>query len=161
MRTLIKIDGGIQILISKNKKETTLLLEEFFKEKLITNTTHHKSLGLFNGMGNLSSKLIQFLENKVELEKDPSTIWVYGSESDIWYDHKIIVSKGESLALTTKEIKLVKANLLDFHIYGTIHNSYLIEVDGKPNILSKDIENFKVKFNEKYRDYEAKKEWPL
>ena len=161
MRTLIKIDGGIQILISQNKKETTLLLEEFFKEKLITNTTHHKSLGLFNGMGNLSSKLVQFLENKVELEKDPSTIWVYGSESDIWYDDKIVISKGENLALTTKEIKLVKVNLLDFHIYGTIHNSYLIEIDGKPNIKKNNIEAFKLRFNDRYRDYEAKKEWPL
>ena len=160
MRTLIKIAGSLDLVIDKNKKETLLLVKSFLEDKIVTNTNHHKSLGVFNGMRNLTSRLIQFLENKEDESDNPASIWVCDGSSEHWYDDVIVITKGESLSLSKKEINLIKEGVLDFHIYGTINNSFLVEIDGKQNIKKTKVEAFKKEFNERYRNYEATKQWP-
>ena len=75
MVTIIKI-GDIGIEVAKNKVDLLFILRNFLKDKVIAKGTHDKSLGMFNGLSQLSSKLIQHLENLGEEEKYPSTVWV-------------------------------------------------------------------------------------
>lgn len=151
MVTIIKI-GDIGIEVAKNKVDLLFILRNFLKDKVITRSTQHKSLGMFNGLAQLTSKLVQHLENLGEDEKYPSTVWVVNPDKVQYdYEEKIIITQGKSNALTEDEIKKVKSGILDYQVYGRIHETYQINIDGKSTISN--LANFKKLMEKRFEDY--------
>lgn len=151
MVTIIKI-GDIGIEVAKNKVDLLFILRDFLKDKTITHSTQHKSLGMFNGLTQLSSKLIQHLENLGEDEKYPSTVWVVNPDKVQYdYEEKIIITQGKSNALAEDEIKKVKSGVLDYQVYGRIHETYQININGKSTINN--FESFKKLMEKRFEDY--------
>lgn len=151
MVTIIKI-GDIGIEVAKNKVDLLFILRNFLKDKVVANGTHDKSLGMFNGLTQLTSKLVQHLENLGEDEKYPSTVWVVNPDKvDYDYEEKILITQGKSNALTKDEIKKVKSGVLDFDVYGRIHETYQINIDGKSTISN--LANFKKLMEKRFEDY--------
>lgn len=151
MVTIIKI-GDIGIEVAKNKVDLLFILHDFLKDKVIANGTHDKSLGMFNGLSQLSSKLIQHLENLGEKDKYPSTIWVVNPDKVKYdYEEKILITQVKSNTLSEDEIKKVKSGLLDFDVYGRIHETYQINIDGKSTIGN--LANFKKLMEKRFKDY--------
>lgn len=151
MVTIIKI-GDIGIEVAKNKVDLLFILRNFLKDKVITHSTQHKSLGMFNGLAQLTSKLVQHLENLGEDEKYPSTVWVVNPDKVQYdYEEKIIITQGKSNALTEDEIKKVKSDVLDYQVYGRIHETYQINIDGKSTISN--LANFKKLMEKRFEDY--------
>ena len=151
MVTIIKI-GDIGIEVAKNKVDLLFILRNFLKDNVIAKGTHDKSLGMFNGLSQLSSKLIQHLENLGEEEKYPSTVWVVNPDKvDYDYEEKILITQGKSNALTKDEIKKVKSGVFDFDVYGRIHETYQINIDGKSTISN--LANFKKLMEKRFKDY--------
>lgn len=151
MVTIIKI-GDIGIEVAKNKVDLLFILRNFLKDKVITNSTQHKSLGMFNGLTQLTSKLVQHLENLGEDEKYPSTVWVVNPDKVQYdYEEKIIITQGKSNTLTEDEIKKVKSGILDYQVYGRIHETYQININGKSTINN--FESFKKLMEKRFEDY--------
>lgn len=150
MITAIKV-GDIGIEVAKNKVDLLFILHSFLKDKVITNGTHDKSLGMFNGLSQLASKLIQHLENLGEDEKHPSTVWVVNPDKVQYdYEEKIVITQGKSNALSEDEIKKVKAGVLDFQVYGRIHETHQININGKSTINN--LESFKKLMEKRFED---------
>lgn len=151
MVTIIKI-GDIGVEVAKNKVDLLFILRNFLKDKVITHSTQHKSLGMFNGLAQLTSKLVQHLENLGEDEKYPSTVWVVNPDKVQYdYEEKIIITQGKSNALIEDEIKKVKSGILDYQVYGRIHETYQINIDGKSTISN--LANFKKLMEKRFEDY--------
>jgi len=141
MYTLIIIENVIQIEVGSAKEDLTLLLNTFLKDKIITNGT---TKGHFNGLEMLASKVVQFLENEYDKEEFRSSVWVHDKDKDVSTDEQVVIKKGSQIILSENEIVLIKKGQLDSQNYGTMHESFKIEVDDKCTI--KDMKKFKLEF---------------
>jgi hypothetical protein len=151
MYTIIKV-GGLQIEIAKRKEDCLCILKDFLKNKIVINSTKHKSLGMFNSVSQLTSKLIQHLENLEEEQEYPSTIWVHSAKESVYADALINIAVGDTITLSEDEIKDVKSGKLDFDLYGAIHKSRMINIDNNSTINN--MVSFKSVMEKRFNDYQ-------
>lgn len=147
--TIIEIKNNISIETAIDKNCLLNILNDFLKDKIVVKGTHNKQLGMFNGLAQLSSKLIQHLENLGDKETYPATIWVHNIISS--NDEKITISLGDEIILTKTEIQKVKEGKLGFQTYARLHNSNKINIDGKPTI--KNLNKFKKTMEERVKRF--------
>ena len=76
---------------------------------------------------------------------------------DYDYEEKILITQGKSNALTKDEIKKVKSGVFDFDVYGRIHETYQINIDGKSTISN--LANFKKLMEKRFKDYNNMQMW--
>jgi hypothetical protein len=156
LNTLIKI-GEIGIEIATCKKNVLLSIQSFLKNKAFYNGTLDNSLGFFNGFSQLTSKLIQYLENLEDTKEYPATIFIVNIDNKKYHKEQIIsITKGIKNSLTKEEIEKIKNEELEFDIFGRIHNSYQIKIDAKSTISN--LETFKTIIEKRFKNYSKKHE---
>ena len=138
--TMIAIEDNVTIEIGRDIAEVEKSVKEFFSNKIIGRGTYNKNLGVYNGISQLSSKLVQFLENNEDDEKYPSTVWLHDKEQEIGECDYIRISIGDKISLNDKDVREDIAYI--------IKNSNKININGVPNII--DVLEFKKIFSDRF-----------